>query len=105
MLTADLEVNPVIRPVLDLSDVQASAKTLSDLTSGSVSLGGAAYEQAVAIAQAQSEQLAEMLDNTEPTKILNYEQNNYSPESLSAAEIYRQTQNQLSKAKAMLEAA
>lgn len=105
MLTADLEVNPVIRPVLDLSDVQASAKTLSDLTSGSVSLGSAAYEQAAAIAQAQSEQLAEMLDNTEPTKILNYEQNNYSPESLSAAEIYRQTQNQLSKAKAMLEAA
>lgn len=68
--------------VLDLTQTEAAARSV-DLYSG-------LYDSAYAAAA------------TAPTVV--FEQNNYSPESLSTAEIYRRTQNQLAAAGSRLDA-
>src|SRR5690606_14123487 len=94
----DLDTTPTIRPGLDLSSVQAdSAKLNSMLDSPDIS-----YNKAAAIAarnRASEEALSEDTFNKEdgPTVIL--QQTNNSPKALSEAEIYRQTKNQISKAR------
>lgn len=102
LISEEIDATPVIAPVLDLSNIQTEAKKLSDLTTIDALAATASYQQASAISTAQAELLEEIKAiQTEP-KVVKFEQNNYSPESLSAAEIYRQTNNQLSKAKAVL---
>lgn len=73
---------PVIRPVLDLSEVSNDARMIN----------GMFEEQSIgSIADSSSE-----LQNG---KIFNFTQNNYSPKALSRIEIYRQTKNLISTTK------
>lgn len=91
LVEADMNTEPVIRPVIDMSDVTESASRIDSMLS---------HEQAVAISTTQN---AEKLQNGEPDTSLgavyNFTQNNYSPKALSRLEIYRQTRNQFAMLK------
>ena len=95
VISDEIITDPVIRPILDLSDVEASAKRLTNI-------GATSYGYASNISAAQMQSLDDVVKSvSEPTEI-KFEQNNYSPEALSSLEIYRQTNNQLAKTKAAL---
>ena len=84
MLNNDVE-DPVIKPVLDLSDVEEGARTLNNMFSTTQALNASA-----SISDLQNGQLnGSKLGTT-------FIQNNYSPKALSRVEIYRQTRNQFS---------
>ncbi len=96
----NLDAQPVITPVLDLSQVQKEATKLGDLTNVTPISAAASYGQATAISTektavdvAQADRVAQV----GPT--FHYEQNNYSPEALSDVEYLRRTRNQLSQVK------
>lgn len=94
-----INANPVITPVLDLSQVKEGAKQLGDITSPfSIAAAGAT---ATAITNQQAKTIADAAKaQTQP--VLQFSQTNNSPKALSDIEIYRQTQNQLSQAKLAL---
>ena len=87
-----VELDPVITPILDLTQVENEARRLADLTKID---SAAALEQASSISIGQAATEAEKLAAVAGTTFM-YEQNNYSPEALTEVEIYRQTRNQLS---------
>jgi len=93
------DVNPVITPVLDLTQVQTEAEKLAALTNTVPITAAASYGQASAISAAQMQAEADVVAATAGGTSVKFEQNNYSPESLSEVEIYRQTKNQLSQLK------
>lgn len=103
LITADVNIQPTITPVLDLSSVKKGAGQIgSILPNQSVSVE-ASYAKAKAISsERMSTQEATTADPSAVSKTVNYTQNNYSPKALSTAEIYRQTNNQISKAKEAL---
>jgi tape measure domain-containing protein len=91
----ELDVNPTITPILDLTQVKSKAAELAALTAAG------SYGQASAISSAQTKTEAEQIAATGGATV-KFEQNNYSPEALSDIEIYRQTKNQLSQLKSSL---
>ncbi len=101
VIDANMNLQPVITPVLDLS---AAKKGFSDLTglaksqliSATASTSAARSISAVNLATAAAAGLNAASTN------LNFTQNNTSPVALSEADIYRQTKNQLSIAKGVL---
>jgi len=99
ILDGIVDVQPTITPVLDLSGVHREAKKMPDLSNVVPITAAASYGQAAVISQqqqaAQTDQAAQAAQ-AGPT--FRFEQNNYSPESLSDIEIYRKTNNQLSLA-------
>ena len=98
----NIEIDPVITPVLDLSQVEKGARGLADLTNVTPITAAASYGQAAAISDAQQKALAQTAQGAQAGTTFMYEQNNYSPEKLSDVEIYRQTKNQLSQVKSAL---
>ena len=94
----DIDVEPTIRPVLDLSDVATEAGRLNTLFSRnramSVSLG---MSNRVLDKELQNEERISM-GNT-----YQFTQNNYSPKALSRIDIYRQTKNQFSAMKGLVD--
>jgi tape measure domain-containing protein len=93
-----LNTEPVITPVLDLTAVQAGAARLAGMVPGTVSFGQAS---AISSAQLAAQNEEAVVAATGGTSV-KFEQNNYSPESLTEIEIYRQTKNQLSQLKTAL---
>jgi hypothetical protein len=104
LITADVNIQPTITPVLDLSSVKKSAGQIgSILPDHSVSVD-AAYAKAKAISsERMSTQEATSADTAPVSKSVSFTQNNYSPKALAAAEIYRRSNNQISKLKKDLE--
>ena len=88
----DVDVNPVITPVLDLSNVKSTAASLADILSSSVpynSLAGQISD-------------SRRIDDTQPevastAPILNFEQNITSPKAISEYEIYTNTRSLLAR--------
>ena len=98
----EMNPNPVITPILDLTQVRSQAEELGALTTVVPITAAASYGQASLIS---SEQTAAQADQVAASGIgpsVKFEQNNYSPESLTEIEIYRQTKNQLSQLKSVL---
>lgn len=102
LLNSDLiDFDPTITPVLDLSNVKKTAGELTSLldvptlnlssTTQSANDAGAGYEENRSVGS--SDQTSTGGDN------YNYTQNNFSPKALSEAEIYRQTNNLISRTK------
>lgn len=96
MATDILNLDPVITPVIDLSQAK---KGFDDLTA--MFLSGQLKPVATSAAAASINVGSGAASGTEgPVQIggtnVSYVQNNTSPKALSAAEIYRQTRNQLS---------
>jgi Tape measure protein len=106
-LSANINMDPTITPVLDLSSVEAGAKQLGDLTNVTPITAAASFGQATAISAEQQAAAADAATAASDAAAaapapIQFIQKNSSPESLSTAEIYRQTRNQLSMAKDML---
>lgn len=94
---ADMDVQPTIRPVLDLSAVEAGTGRLNTLFS---------RNQALSVSTGMNDRVSEMeVQNGESSPTGNtyqFTQNNYSPTALSRIDIYRQTKNQFSAMKGLV---
>ncbi|AXQ61262.1 tape measure protein [Streptomyces phage LibertyBell] len=102
LIVGDVEIKPVITPVLDLSSVRKEAGNIGGLLGGNSIAVDSAYLKARTIASSVAGQVDVQDDVPVGGSVLNYTQNNYSPKALSSAEIYRQTKNQLSITKGAL---
>lgn len=82
----DWDLNPVITPTLDLSYVEASASALDGMLNGSkIGVNGNIQNGGVS--------------GTNGANTINFTQNNYSPKALNRIDIYRNTNNQISRLK------
>lgn len=102
MVTNELNPSPVITPILDLTQVQRQSGALAALTNVTPITAAASYGQASIISSEQNAIQTDELAALSGGTSVKFEQNNYSPESLSEIEIYRQTRNQLSQFKSIL---
>ena len=106
VLADSSETQPTIRPVVDLSDVQAKASMINQafginrrysvaMTASKVSSASSGF------GYRQNGNVNSTSDaSKEPvTQSFNFTQNNYSPKALNRSEIYRQTNNQFTKLK------
>ena len=93
-----MDIRPTIRPVVDLSNVESSADLLNSMF---------ARDQAMAISTNMKRQAIPVIQNGAETpkagNTYEFKQYNYSPKALSRAEIYRQTKNQFSALKGLVE--
>lgn len=95
MLDGSIDVNPVITPTLDLSDLNARSAALDSMfNSRRIAIQARSDEQQEEMIGKLSDVLAEQ--NSEP-RTMTFNQNNYSPKALSRTEIYRQTRNGFSQ--------
>lgn len=94
----EMEVQPTIRPVLDLSEVRSGAGRLTAILSRS---------QAIKISSSMNRETTGEIQNGDGTPSVgnsySFVQNNYSPKALSRIDIYRQTKNQFSALKGLVE--
>ena len=97
-----MDMDPVITPVLDLSNVERGAQKLVDLTNVTPITAAASYTQAATISSDQQKIAEAGVAPPVVATTFNYEQNNYSPDPLSNIEIYRRTNNQLAQVKSAL---
>lgn len=98
----ELNPQPVITPILDLTQVRAQGEELAGLTKVVPITAAASYGQASLISADQATAQVEQTVGAPGGTSVKFEQNNYSPESLTEIEIYRQTKNQLSQLKSVL---
>jgi tape measure domain-containing protein len=101
-VAAEIDPNPVITPILDLSQIRTQAQELSALTNVVPITAAASYGHATSISASAASTQAEETDVAKAAASVTFEQNNYSPSALSEVEIYRQTKNQLSQLKTAL---
>lgn len=104
LITANVDLQPTITPVLDLSSVKKTASQIGTLIPVQSVSVDSAYLKAKSIANSTATDTG--VTPTEVasiSKTVNYNQYNTSPKTLSSAEIYRQTNNQISKLKGALE--
>lgn len=107
LIEGNVDMDPTIRPVIDLTGIKKDASNLIAMLPDQLTLStGASYGQAknarvsydaTELAKAQAN--AHVLNTPDS---VTFTQNNYSPKALTSAEIYRQTKNQLSVAKGAL---
>lgn len=94
MIDDGIDTNPVITPVIDLSNVEEGTRRLSAMLSA---------DQAITVNTDMNRAAMASLANSnqnganQPAPQTTFIQNNYSPKALSRIEIYRQTNNQLSR--------
>lgn len=97
VINNDIDAEPTIRPVLDLSNVTSGVRQIDAAFSRT---------QALSISASRSQKEDE-IQNGETTSskgnTYQFTQNNYSPKALSRVEIYRQTKNQFSAMERMVE--
>lgn len=98
-IDSGIDTQPTIRPVLDLSDVEAKGRRLDILFSRTHALSINADMKASKELELQNEG-----SNLSGGNSYHFTQNNYSPKPLSRIEIYRQTKNQFSAMERMVEA-
>lgn len=102
IVSNEIDANPVITPVLDLTQVRSQSEELAALTQVAPTTAGVSTDQASAISSAQTAAQVEQANIPPGGTSVKFEQNNYSPEALSEIEIYRQTKNSLSQIKSAL---
>lgn len=104
VLDQAIDLQPVISPVMDLSQVQAGARAISSAIGTNAVSPSVSYGQAVGVSRItdQTAQAAATAVETQAGVNINFTQNNTSPEALSAIDIYRNTRNQLSMVKEAL---
>jgi len=97
-INSDIDTQPVIKPVLDLSNVESGTTRLSALFSRT---------QAMSISTGMDRQVDDVEIQNGDSSLKNgstfsFTQNNYSPKALSRVDIYRQTKNQFSAMERMV---
>lgn len=103
VVDANLDAQPTIRPVLDLSDIKSGAKNINSMFGNTHGIEvSAAYNKTLPISRdMRSQDATEQLSST--NKSISFVQNNYSPTALSRLDIYRQTKNQFSAMKVVVD--
>jgi tape measure domain-containing protein len=104
VLTTDPNFNPIVRPVLDLTQIQRDASQIGKILAAKpLDLDTSTAKAKDASAGVRENQAARQEAELESLRdTISFTQINNSPKALSPAEIYRQTSNQLSKAKGAL---
>lgn len=97
-LESDFDSEPVIRPVVDLSNVTSGALKINAMFSRSQAMSISAERQMRNNKEIQNGFNTQKVGNT-----YEFNQYNYSPKALSRLEIYRQTKNQFSALKGLVE--
>ena len=98
VINGNIDTQPTIRPVLDLSNVESGAGRLNSMLSRS---------RAMTISASMNRGYGSEIQNgaaSAAEATYQFVQNNYSPKPLSRLEIYRQTQNQLETLKGLVKA-
>ena len=99
LMDANVDMNPTIAPILDLTKVKKDASQLGGILGAHPLAIAQAYRQAQALSSeytaGREASLGEAIQATRSGDFT-YIQNNTSPKALSSADIYRQTKNQLS---------
>lgn len=104
-LSSNVDFDPTITPVLDLTKLQNGASKIGGMLATRPITAGVSYAQAASISSERVAAAEAAVSAASPEAApITFEQNNYSPKALSAVEIYRQTRNQLSLAKEALNA-
>lgn len=98
---SDIDIQPTIRPVMDLSDIQKNAPLINDMLSPKTLDVDSTYASALSASSAYQARMAseQAAQDAQVKKEINFYQTNNSPKALSASELYRRTKNQLSVAK------
>ena len=87
VINSDMDFEPTIRPVLDLSNVKSGVKTIHTMLSTNK-----AYQANTSIGT--NREVENSGQNVKAGNVYQFTQNNYSPKALSRIDIYRQTRNQ-----------
>lgn len=105
MAVGNMNIQPTIRPVLDLTDVRKNAGKLSGLLPTNAKMRvDASYGKASVVAAAVRDRSdgGSGDGSSSPGAMLSYTQIIQSPKAVSAVEVYRGTKNQLSTVKGAL---
>lgn len=97
LMDGSIDYQPTIRPVLDLSNVEAGSRRLSSLLSSDQ-----AMRINTSMNKAAETKIQNRDSNTVSGPVYQFTQNNYSPKALSRIDIYRQTKNQFSALKGLV---
>ncbi len=99
----EMDSEPTIRPVLDMTNVQNGVQEINSLFSKGLNMS-ASYDKALAVTR--SNKVGSSVSEIHPSNYqqptsnsFNFVQNNYSPKALSRKDIYRQTKNQFAAMK------
>jgi hypothetical protein len=104
-LIDEVDTTPVIAPVIDLTQFKKDAAKIQPLLETNPLTAKISTDAAQALSLSVAKTKEEVTTPTTPEiKEIKFEQNNYSPTSLSAIEIYRNTRSQLALAKGALTA-
>lgn len=100
IVNGEMDADPTIRPVLDLSNVQNGVGKINSLFSKGLDMS-VSYNKAMEASRSRKAESSPSIENPsnyqQPApNTFSFVQNNYSPKSLSRSEIYRQTNNQFS---------
>ena len=99
VVESDLDTQPTIRPVLDLSNIRTGTARLNAMMSTTQALAISDSRKA----RERSDENQNGSDSSTSTgNTYQFTQNNYSPKALSRTEIYRQTKNQFAAMKEVL---
>lgn len=105
MVTDNMQIQPTITPVLDLSGVKKTASQIGTMLASQPLSVQASYlkaQNASAGYMANQSAADNTPTNVKPPQAVTFNQYNSSPVALSPADIYRQTKNQLSTARGYL---
>jgi hypothetical protein len=99
------DTTPTIRPVLDLSDVESGARKMNNMLQSTHNIDvSSTVNKTAGIASSIDDRGSGTTNNNQPKQgvSMSFVQNNYSPNALSRLDIYRQTKNQFSAVKGMV---
>lgn len=103
VVSGNIDINPTIRPVLDLTDVEAGGDKLNALFSQSRGINVSSVTGKIPVIGQASDSVNPQSTSTSQTGTnVQFVQNNYSPKALSRLDIYRQTKNQISTMKGLV---
>lgn len=96
-LSTDIDMNPTIRPVIDLTEIVEGGKTIDSILNkkGINPLASTNRLTTLSTAMSNLKPVISTIPDTTKNSSISFTQNNYSPTALSRLEIYRQTKNQL----------
>lgn len=101
---SNMDVSPTIRPIVDLTDIEASGSQIDSILADKKLNLSVATIKASSISAGSKETVdttnAKQQAGKSPS--VQFTQNNYSPKALSRIEIYRQTRNQLTQVKELV---
>lgn len=97
-LDSDITSRPTITPVLDLSNVRKGAGEISGMMAGSRLDASVSRDRANVVLDAMDERREYLESSRDTAKTVIFQQTNNSPKALSTSEIYRHSNNLISRA-------